>query len=392
MILKILLGLLAIVPFFILPNMDTREPKMVLALVGAVAVILTVFYLGQFKSVKNKWFLAFLAYLPICIFFSPKPGIALMGMPVANFWVWKASLVFVIFSLFIISIYSIDFKFSDKLLLLKIMFWCGFIMSLYMILQFFGLDQFFTLQNLPVSSLPPSAVIGGTMGHPTIVSPFVAMLIPLGLYFRKYIFVGVMIIAVCLTKSYIGIGAMVLSLIILFALRNRKSLIIFTALLLLTVSIVFINPKAKQVIINRASGRIEIWNNIIQDISKPIVKEQNNTYPFTGFSPGSFYYIFHARHPSNPSFLQAHNEYLELLYDTGIIGLVIFLGAIITLLWVNLIGLNRYRRHLLASFSCILISAGGTFILHIAPIIIYSSIIVALLSKPKQEEETECVS
>jgi len=266
-----------------------------------------------------------------------------------------------------------------------------------MILQYFGIDQFFYLRDLPISSLPPSARVGGTMGHPTIVAPFVAMIIPLALYFKKYLFAVLMIVAVIMTKSCVAIIALILSLLFILSLKNRFLMVGIILISILTGVLVrdlyICNPKIKKFINVSSSGRLNVWKLAFSDITKPLDKEKGNAYPLTGFSPGTFYYLFHIRHSDGVwDFLQAHNEYLELMYDTGIVGLCLFLCVLINLIWKNILdGLNRYRQYLLFSLVYISICAGGTFVWHIAPIIIYSGIIAGFLAKPKQEEEELCV-
>lgn len=386
---RILIGLLlAITPFFVVLGQDTREPKIILALIGAALVSLSVFYFGQFKPVKNKWLSIFLVYIPLCILLSPKPSIRLSGIEVQNFWIWKASLFLFIFSLFIISIYSIDFKFKDINFFFKITVWCGLIMTFYVVLQYFNLDQFYVLRDYTVTSPPPSANLGRALGHPTIVSPFIAMIIPIALYLKKYLHALLMAIVVLFTQSHVAIGAMTLSLLFIVMCKDRILFVtigILISLLIITTIFLYSNKTIGM----PDSGRFEQWKLLLQDIKNPVIKGSKSSYPYTGFGPGSFYYVFPMRHPMKiENFLQAHNEYLELMYDTGLVGLFILLAGIGNLIKDQFVTkINRYRKYLLSSFICIAICAGGTFVWHLGPHIIYTCLIVGLLMKPVQEEE-----
>ncbi len=380
---KTLIILLIVIPTFIfVSGMDTREPKILASVTGAALVILSAFYFGMFKPVKNKWLLIFLAYIPLCIFFSPKPNVIIANNQIANFYVWKASLYLTIFALFIVAVYSIDFKFKDKILFLKVMFYSGFVMACYVYLQFFNIDQFF-------AGGVESGKLGGFLGNPNIVTAFIAMMIPLALYFKKYIHAVFMGVIICLTSSAIGQGALVLSLLFLVAVNSKKGLIavsvFMTVISILSAAVYFNNNSLfKKVVADH--GRFAVWNNVISDLKSP--KE----FPFTGTGPGSFPYIYHIKHP-NPGeeFLQAHNEYVELLFDMGIAGVIILFVGITEVIKDNikLVKQNRYRKYLLTSFICVLICAGGLFVWHIGPIIIAACILLGLLMKPNEEETNE---
>ncbi len=374
--------LLCIVPFLIIPEMDTREPKMFFAVTGAAGVILSAFYFGYFKPVKNKWLLIFLAYIPLCILLSPKLNVVVANTQIANFYVWKAALYLTIFALFIHSIYSIDFSFKDKQLFLKIMFWCGFVMSCYVGLQYLNLDQFFT-------SGGGYGRLGGTLGNPDIVSIFIAVIIPLALYFKKYIHAIFMAITVFLTDSYTAYGALIAALLFLAAIKNKVCFGIVSTFLIMIFILGFAVYKTNNVLFHKIvadHGRFNVVKNVINDMKQP------KNLPFTGTGPGSFPYLYHIKH-SNPGeeFDKAHNEYIELLFDMGLAGVFILLAGIGSIIKNNITFVKQYRycKYLLASFICVCISAGGIFVWHIGPLIIYSCVITGLLMKPNQEENHE---
>lgn len=97
---------------------------------------------------------------------------------------------------------------------------------------------------------------------------------------------------------------------------------------------------------------------------------------------GAFRFVNPVRHPGEKeTFYEAHNDYVELLYNSGFIGLILFLGAIWRMVKINLVRLNEYRIALLSSFLCIAINAGGLFVWQIAPIIFNTLVIAGLLHK-----------
>ena len=59
------------------------------------------------------------------------------------------------------------------------MSWAGFIMAVYVILQALGWDQFFEVKPEQHFKAVTQNGLGGNLGQPTIVAPFLAMIIPL---------------------------------------------------------------------------------------------------------------------------------------------------------------------------------------------------------------------
>jgi len=352
---------------------------MALALGFALALGLAGIYQGKLKPIRNKWLLFLIGFLLINIWLCPKPTVHFLDMNVSGFWVWQPLAYILIFFLMFITLSSIDFDDKHKDIIFKVMSWCGFVMAIYCIVQSLNIDQFYNLAIKDEIRFIPSANITGTMGQPTIVSPFIAMIIPIALYLKRYWFVLIMGIAVLLTRSQVAIGAMILSLLFLYSLKNKKTFIrtgiLFLIIIALSITAYFSNPKIKSLV--KDSGRFENWQQIIKDVNSPLAPEVKNRYPFTGLGIGSFKYIYHIK--NHNTFWQAHNEYLEIPYNIGIIGLFLFLMALWVIIKDNLFK-DRYRRYLLASFICIAICAGGTFVWQMGPHLYYSIGILGLLN------------
>jgi len=387
MIKRLIVAGLVTIPFLTLQGYNTRIPKMGLALGIALAIGLIAIFQGKLKSFKNKPLLILIFFLLISVYFSPKPDITLLGLNVSNFWVWKPMFYISVFFLMLVTVSSLELSKEDIKLILNVMVWVGFIMALYCIVQSLNIEQFFTLNTKVAATIhTPKNIIGGTLGHPTIVSPFIAMIIPIALYLKKRIKALIMFIAVCLTCSQVAIGAMMVSLVFYLSTKGRKSLIsgciIFTLALTILGGGYFKSPQIKAFVDD--SGRFGTWKKIVTDIKSPINKE-GNRYSFTGFGSGSFGYIFPLKHDSIMH--QAHNDYLEIAYNTGIIGLGLFLWAIFYIFKINFSfkriwrgEADKYRMALLSSFSCILICAGGTFVFQLGCHLFYTLVIVGLLT------------
>lgn len=370
------LGLI-LIPFAIYPGFDTREPKIILALGFALALSLAGIYKGIIKPVKNKWLLFLMGFLFINICLCPKPILPYQDIMVQAFWVWKVLSHLLIFFLMYITLSSIEFNDEQRNKIFKIMSWVGLVMSVYVILQYLGLDQFYNLQNWTHDKFPPSAKLGGTLGQPTIVSSFIAMLIPITLYLKKYWAAGVMALVVILCKGQVAIGALFVSLSFILAFKGKKWAIgVCAGIIAISLFLGLgsaLNGKIRAFIGD--SGRFSQWQQIAKDIKSPIIPELKKSYPVTGLGLGAFKYVYHIKHKN--LWHEAHNDYLEILYNTGIIGLFLFLMS----LWTILKGkIDRQRKYLLASFLCIAICAGAGFCFQLGAHLYYSIVILALLT------------
>ncbi|MBU2051422.1 MAG: O-antigen ligase family protein [Gammaproteobacteria bacterium] len=378
---KILLVIgLALIPFAMWPGLDSREPKLAMALVFALALSLTGLYQGVLKPVRNKWLLFLMGFFLINIWLCPKPIIPYAGTIIGAFWVWEPFCYALIFFLMYVTLSSLIYNAKEKEILFNIMAWVGLIMSIYVFLQFFGIDQFYSITGKHEAMRTPCGFVGGTLGHPTVVSSFIGMIIPIALFLKKYWFASIMILAVLATKSNVAIGAMIASLVFLYALKDQKTAVLVAItsfiFILLAISAYIYIPQFRPFIGD--SGRFGVWQNILKDVNSPIAEGAKQRYPYTGLGIGSFKYIFHVKHSGVIiPFFQAHNEYLEILFTMGIAGLGLFVMS----LWTALVGkITRERKFLLTSFACIAIAAGGTFVWHLGAHIYYSIVILALLS------------
>lgn len=385
MIITALISLgLVIVPFFLPRGYDCREPKMALAIGIALSLGLWGLYKGILKPIKNIWACLFIGFLPLSVLMAPGTlQLKLFGADLTLFWVWKPLYIIMVFFLMFLTVSSYEFKAKEIKVILTIMSWVGFLMSFYMILQFFYIDQF--VRNLYGSNFNLMGRVGGTIGQPTLVSAFVAMVIPIAIYLKKYIFAIIMFIAVCLTRSQVSIGAMVFSLMFLYGMTGKKQFISMISLSIILGSLLIADYVIrKESGIVSLSGRAKGWEQTYKDITEPFVKGDEAGHGITGYGIGSFHYLHRLKHHSN--FAQAHNEYLELCFNTGIVGLGIFLCAIWYMVRINISfkdifnkKVNWYRACLLSSFVCIGTAAGGNFVWQIAPMAFYTITIAGLL-------------
>lgn len=404
MIIKLIYIGVIIIPFFIIPGMDSRVPKELLGFGLALAVCLFSLYSGKIKAFKNKWVLMFLGFMFVGIIFAPNFGqyllayvrpnkqIALLvNRDISDLWMYKAMFIIFIYTFMMICVASVDITKEQMRRIFYLMGLSGFLMSLYIFIQAAGLDQFFDMaspnKNLDVLHLD-KPLIGGFMGQATVVAPFVAMIIPLALWMKKYLWALVMIVAVFLTVSKVAIVAMVIGLFCYFVISGRKyhKLIGMIILILVMASMFYyktffldqndltVIETIKAKVLHETNGRIDVWKATWQDIS---TKFEGHSRFVTGFGPGSFLYSYSVR--MNSRFWQLHCDPFELLYNFGIIGFTFFVMAIIDMIKSRTKIISELTLGLLMSLMIVGLCSFGTFSFQIAPIIFYTVIILGLL-------------
>jgi len=369
---------LFIIPFVSIVGQDIRELKGALAFVVMLTIGLLSVYKGKIKPFSNKWALILVGFVWLNIMLSPSSGLKLGSINLMQFWSWKPFCYILVYLLGIMAISSAT-KLNTKGIL-KGMVYAGFVMALLVIIQFFCLDQFFRSNG----QIHEQWNLGGSLGHPIFVGAFMAMIVPLAVYLKKRFIAVIIVSAVLVTQSQVAIGAMALSLGFYFACKGRKQLIgvVIGLLVLASGVMVLIQHKPDYV---SDSGRFSEWVRIVDDVNQPIrpnvpgEKEKYGKYPVTGRGLGSFYYTYHVIHKCR--FFQAHNEYLEWLYNCGIIGVILLFLAILHIYKLNFLK-NEYRTALLSSFTCIAITAGGLFVWQLGATTLYSAILVGLLHQP----------
>lgn len=108
-------------------------------------------------------------------------------------------------------------------------------------------------------------------------------------------------------------------------------------------------------------GRLDVWQN-----SMAVIKH----YPFTGTGPGSFAMIFTQYQQSGigVKFLHAHNDYVQCVFETGVIIIPIILIMLITIFKSTFIVMKKTSRQkrgitlgCMAGVTAIVIHSGGDF-------------------------------
>jgi len=364
---------------------------MAIAVALALILGLLAIYEGKLKPFRNRWVLFFLGYMLVNFTLAPK--IFLIDQGVASSWMWRAMLIILIFALMLFAISSIRLTQKDKDVIFEIITWCGFIVAAYMIFQRFGIEQWFDVKGKIPKVIHPGC-IGAAFGSPVVASSFLSLTVPIALLIKKWWKALLMIIAVCITGSQVAIGALAIGLISIIALKSKKKFVFITSPLLVLVIIFIILcatiPKVRATVGDHE--RFRIWTQIARDLKNPIAKGSTARYALTGYGMGTFGELFFRKHEGKfiyGRFRKAHNDYLELLYNVGVIGLIIFLSAIGKLFKDNfkLCRFNKETRYLMSSFIGIAVCAGGFFVWQLGAHIFYTIVILGLLHNKREVED-----
>lgn len=376
---KLICLALIITPFFTLPGMGIREAKMVCAGFFSLSIISLALWEGIHIKLKNKWLLILMPYLILATYLAPMIPIQFLGIKLFSPWLFKPLLYIVISFILYVVISSYKFNSKDISGIFGTLSWVGLAMAIYVIAQSLGIDKFFQPREIPagISGLVQPNLVG-SLGNPTLVSPFIAMCLPFTLYRKSFVEAIIMSLAICLTLSAIAIGAMIIS-VSFFFLSKKVNL---STSLLTSISILIIITAGTQLLghgksILSSSGRIGRWVQIVEEMRKPFFIN-DKPYGLTGYGFGSMPFTYAI--PRGSDFFQAHNEFIDILYQTGLIGILLFLLSIYDKI-KRLVSEALKTPELitiLSSFLCISLAACGTFVWQIGAIWFYTIIILGL--------------
>ncbi len=254
--------------------------------------------------------------------------------------------------------------------IIKLSIFAGFLVSLYAIAQHFGIDAHIWQQDV-------QARVFSTLGQPNWLAAYMCILVPLTFLVIKSplpltLLLSTQLVTILFTKSQSGLLACGLSLLIILLSNIKKPsywiLLIGYGLLIILIP----NPiqdkllsfgKASQPIVKPETG--EVLNitpsgdirNIVWKGALDIVR----AHPLLGTGPETFaqsYYLVRPRIHNDTSewnflYNKAHNEYLNIAANTGLIGFLAYLVFIVSSLTIFL---HKKSILILASFASILVT------------------------------------
>ena len=406
---------LFVVPFIVNRTWadGVRAPKEFLSILGFVSIISVIISNYRLKPFKHKFLLFFWLW---CIFTTVLsdykvpflfPGAAIEIS--SNMLAWKeffyiSIVIFTVYCLssfipngpkqltlgnFTINYSDLSFEQSFRIIA-KITAYAVVLMSIYAVIQIIGFDEWFRaydpstgwLAAHPLSKNPQQTGalcrrVVGTVGNPSILAIWMALCLPLCLYLRSklgYIasFLSLIIIGVTISATAI-VGAILGIFIYLFF--NFKKTFLCVLIILIPIAFAFSSnvwDKAEHLF--DPTGRIEIHKETFK------ILENKAT---TGFGLGTFEYLVGGNLSTisklkNQNWKELHDEYGQLWWSVGLVGLMLFLGFIFTSIRHFFKNINPESMALFASLSVFMVMSLSYFTMRIAPISFYGVILLGL--------------
>ncbi len=285
------------------------------------------------KKIENKWIIAFLLLLIISHFHSPNINIESSFLPHdMAIYNYKPLFESVLFFLLFLGVSSIDLtnesfhKITQSLCLIAVIY------AGYILLQRIGLDQLYALskeQRLEWMSRNPEC--GGFISQPVFAAAFLSMCVPFVIKYGKYWMMGLIALALIATGNRSACIASAIVSMMMFAKTVKIGIICLFIYLGFMLSTLLIHCALPHFDLKFAyNDRLDTWKNLFYDFVNPTFPGVSKHYILTGHGIGSFPVLFPFYH--NSVYYQAHNELFELIWATGLCGLIVLIGMIRNLL------------------------------------------------------------
>ena len=385
-----LLVSITILPFMVTSSQDNfiqtmvaRFPKEIGFFIGSSLIFSVSMFLEKTQAVlfNNKWIAVFFVLCTLhfgWLFYKPAFNIYSQwqySMPVNSigplitnlFGLMKTASYFISILLGILLIKTLFENLSKKdwVNISKFLCWVGFILSIYSMLQWFGIDQIFLSKNWHLnhsnSVVMKKDFMMTFLSHHVLSSNFIALTAPLCLMFkdmRYKIFFIVMAISIFMADSLTSFAALAISSFayLLFTTQFRKLILICVLFIVLSM---FLGQKHPYFFSTNSRG--SLWKESITDTIKNV--------PWTGFGIGSFPKKYKI---GKEVVLNAHNEFVEVFNEGGFLMLIIVCGYLITLSRRSIIAIFDQRNIMTICFFCgflgLFVISNGSFPFRFAPL------------------------
>jgi len=265
--------------------------------------------------------------------------------------------------LYWILVVYIDQDFKRTLIRLSLI--CGLVVALYGILEHFGIDKNYWIQDVQNR-------VFSTLGQPNWLAAYLCLLLPFCFLSPNLLtFTLTIIFSFCLlfTKSKSGLIAAVISLLLCIRKNNFYYYVIF----IIITSLFFLGhqssppPPSNLNITPSEDIRKIVWTGAIDLYKK---------YPLFGTGVETFAYTYYWTRPASHNltseweflYNKAHNEYFNYLATTGTVGIATYLFLILT---VSYQMIKKRQFILLASYLSILITNFSGFSVVVTALFFY---------------------
>jgi O-antigen ligase len=257
----------------------------------------------------------------------------------------------VLYGLFYYVLHQMKIK---RELIYKTLCFIGIAQAGLVILQYFNLGQFFFRISGSSHGMVRNSWPTGTLGNEALVSWCIALCSPFFLAFRElrykigFIICGLAIVATGCTAGMLAYAG---GYLFWLFFHNRRVAIVLTCVGLLFVSVAVWSGRVNPEAYFNPRHRLKIWAKVVELTREAKVPMPDGRLAMkkgfiTGHGMGSFRQVFHINAPefrSHGIWAQAHNEYLQVLFEQGIIGL----GIIMSLMWITFYNFIKSRKGLI---------------------------------------------
>ena len=217
----------------------------------------------------------------------------------------------------------------------------------------------------------------GALGQESLSAALIAVLSPSLLYKSSKKWLLVPFIALLLLNTTFGILSFLGGILFYLGYKRLYPCVLYTVIGLCFVFLFLIGINLDGVEFFNDKGRFDLWLEVLRNF-----KEWDLSSQLFGRGLGYVWHNFtHVTDIDNKPFRYFHNEYLELLYAFGSVGVFLVGWMMKPLLKVKF---DEQSAILLSIIFAIIINSAGNFTLHIAPIgliflIVYSCLITKTL-------------
>lgn len=383
-------------PLTIAPIIDIKDLWKTKEFLAILAVaLLCVVPVSRHDRAVNWPLKAMLVFVVLATFLIPPIAIQIDNENLGGLWCWRA--VAWAFGYFLLY-QRISSAHFDRVAVAKAIGWGALLTASYALVQLLNIDQFqITRPDSEIGAGHTHPEMTAMIGSSVYVSVWLGICLPFCFYILRWYQTAVVAAAIFLTGSDTGILFGTATVIFMLSMRARSNLYLKTILLVIALAggmILGFWPQLKPIFKEHASGRYQIWSKTIKDWQDPCIvldikpemsaaqKREieilnKRTWTMTGRGMGSFDFIFQRK---MPGWNDPHCVYLRVLYETGLIGLGLFLGMIGLVLWKGFSGARQdpWKLAVYCSLVFCCLAAVTTPLLIIEPLRFYCVIIFSM--------------
>lgn len=227
---------------------------------------------------------------------------------------------------------------------LNLILWSCLLTGVYAWLQVFGMDFIFHYQKHEDDHFPL-----GFIGQQTLLGQFISLGVTIALFRRNWWAVIYLTPLVFLTESTFSICSLGIGFGVWFLYFFKwKRTVIMYALMGFS-GFAYLHESGRLFDFMNNQGRVEAWTHILKVANKR---------PVGGFGIGHFTYLYPKQQPKKHRkdhgiYKEAHNEYLQVYYESGSIGIVLLILCLVVFFR------NYFRYFFRPEIAC----AGGLFLI-----------------------------